>query len=265
MQCSVLPAKVDYSRHWRLTMIWPLVLLSLLFLWVYASEFDQRLATWLFQLQGGQWLLKEHWLTETLLHQAVRQLNQLVVLILLVYWLGHFIFGTRSKHQQALGLLLLSLACSYISIALLKKFIPMECPWDLQQFGGNQPFIGLFSTRPAALAPNQCFPAGHASIGYSWLASYYFLLLVRPSLAKAGLWCSIGLGLLLGFTQQLRGAHFISHDIATAAICWLIASFNFQRLHRQYPRRSTTNVEVAQQLQTPSLNLPVPNDVRKVP
>jgi membrane-associated PAP2 superfamily phosphatase len=28
------------------------------------------------------------------------------------------------------------------------------------------------------------------------------------------------LGLLFGFSQQLRGAHFLSHDLWTLAICW---------------------------------------------
>jgi hypothetical protein len=32
----------------------------------------------------------------------------------------------------------------------------------------------------------------------------------------------LGLGLLFGTTQQLRGAHFLSHDIWTFALCWSI-------------------------------------------
>jgi membrane-associated PAP2 superfamily phosphatase len=237
MQLANLSTFTKSNNHWRNTVTLPLILLSLFFLLVYSSGFDQLLASWFYLLQGGQWQLSEHWLTETLLHQAVRQLNQLVVLILLGYWFGFFIAGRRSGHHRALGVLLLSLALSFSTIALLKKLIPMECPWDLQQFGGPQPFIGLFSERPASMAPNQCFPAGHASIGYSWLAIYYFLLVVRPSMARLGLACSISLGLLLGFAQQLRGAHFISHDIATAAICWLITSFNFRCFYQQHQQR----------------------------
>ena len=29
--------------------------------------------------------------------------------------------------------------------------------------------------------------------------------------------------MLFGFSQQLRGAHFLSHDVWSAAICWLTA------------------------------------------
>lgn len=31
------------------------------------------------------------------------------------------------------------------------------------------------------------------------------------------------LGLTFGITQQLRGAHFLSHDLWSAALCWAIA------------------------------------------
>ncbi|MNV84902.1 hypothetical protein D3C71_1788110 [compost metagenome] len=31
------------------------------------------------------------------------------------------------------------------------------------------------------------------------------------------------MGLLFGFAQQLRGAHFLSHDVWTLAISWFVA------------------------------------------
>jgi membrane-associated PAP2 superfamily phosphatase len=211
----------------------PLLLLSLLFVLVTGSDFDQMLASWFYQLQGGQWLLQNYWLTETVLHQGVRQVNQWVMALLLCYWLTLVVTGRRASSHRALGVLLLSLILCFSSVALFKKYIPMDCPWDLQQFGGDKNFVGLFSFRPETMAPNQCFPAGHASIGYGWMALYYFCLLICPAKARLALFSSICLGLVLGFAQQLRGAHFISHDIATAAVCWLIVSFTFRWFYPQ--------------------------------
>jgi membrane-associated PAP2 superfamily phosphatase len=34
---------------------------------------------------------------------------------------------------------------------------------------------------------------------------------------------ALGLGGVFGLAQQLRGAHFLSHDVWTLMICWLIA------------------------------------------
>ncbi|MDZ7871378.1 MAG: phosphatase PAP2 family protein [Rheinheimera sp.] len=129
---------------------------------------------------------------------------------------------TRSR-QQAHGRLLLSLALSLAGVAIIKHSLPMDCPWDLQPFGGDQSFIGLFSSWPAHRAPNACFPAGHASIGYAWLGLYFFCLQLYPALAKPALLFAMLLGISLGLVQQLRGAHFISHDITSAAWCWSMA------------------------------------------
>lgn len=226
------------QHQWRQNLVWPLLTLSLLFGFAVGSGFDQWLASWFYQLQGGQWRLQSYWLTETVLHQGVRQVNQWVMALLLCLWLAQCVTGRRTSSYRALGMLLLSLILSFSCVALLKKYIPMECPWDLQQFGGDKTFIGLLSSRPETMAPSQCFPAGHASIGYGWMALYYFCLMVCPAKARLALFASIGLGLLLGFTQQLRGAHFISHDIATAAICWLLASLTFRGFYPQSTLRN---------------------------
>jgi membrane-associated PAP2 superfamily phosphatase len=34
------------------------------------------------------------------------------------------------------------------------------------------------------------------------------------------LYAALGIGLLFGIAQQVRGAHMLSHDLFTLAICW---------------------------------------------
>jgi membrane-associated PAP2 superfamily phosphatase len=221
----------------------PLALLSLLFFLCYGLKGDFVLAGFWYQLQGNTWALQHFWLTEDLLHRGVRACNQWVITLLLLHFA---IQGIGQKYRQRQNLLqpplalrvvsnwtmarqaahaqlIVSLILSLAGVALLKKLIPMDCPWDLQQFGGSQTFTGLFSSWPANRAPNACFPAGHASIGYAWLGLYFFCLQLYPTLARMALVCSITLGVSLGLVQQLRGAHFMSHDIATAAWCWTMA------------------------------------------
>jgi len=112
----------------------------------------------------------------------------------------------------------------------------MDCPWDLLRYGGTHPRVGLFGLRPAGLGRNHCFPAGHASGGYAWLALYFFFLAVRPGWRWAGLAAGACLGLVFGVSQQLRGAHFLSHDLWTIAICWTTAL----ALHVAFRRRGGT-------------------------
>lgn len=222
-------------------MLRPLLLLSLLFGLFYGLQADFAVAAFWYQLQDQSWFLQHYWLTEDVLHLGVRKANQLVIALLLLHFVVQSSLQKYPKQwpqasrftrltsrwtpalQQAHGRLLISLALSLAGVAVLKHSLPMDCPWDLQQFGGSQTFTGLFSSWPANRAPNACFPAGHASIGYAWLGLYFFCLQRYPTLARLALGCSIGLGISLGLVQQLRGAHFMSHDIATAAWCWTMA------------------------------------------
>ena len=98
---------------------------------------------------------------------------------------------------------------SALLVATIKHLVSMECPWDLVRYGGTRDFIG--------------FPAGHASAGYTWIASYFFFAAIRPQWRWAGLALGLGLGLTFGITQQFRGAHFLSHDLWTVMICWTVS------------------------------------------
>jgi len=75
-----------------------------------------------------------------------------------------------------------------------------------------------------------CFPAAHASAGYAWVCAYFAARSLGVSWAKWLLVGALALGFLFGFGQQLRGAHFISHDLWTLAICWFTALVGYRFL-----------------------------------
>jgi len=187
----------------------------------YGAGFDFMLASTIFELEGGQWRLTNHWLFSEVLHRGSRLLNNIVLASLLGFWLYQKIY---SKTDAALTRLVISLLLSFAVVALLKRLLPAECPWDLQQFGGDLPFIGVFSARPSSMHPTQCFPAGHASIGYAWVALYFYFLPFSKTKARGGLLVGLLLGFVLGVTQQLRGAHFFSHDLTTLWLCWVVSA-----------------------------------------
>lgn len=95
-------------------------------------------------------------------------------------------------------------------------------PMGSRGFGGTRAFYGLLDMRPDGLRASGCFPAGHASAGYAWLALYFFAREVQPKLRYWALGAGVCLGLVFGIAQQIRGAHFVSDDLWTAAVCWLV-------------------------------------------
>jgi membrane-associated PAP2 superfamily phosphatase len=54
-------------------------------------------------------------------------------------------------------------------------------------------------------------------------------------LAYWGLFGGFGLGFVLGFGRVMQGAHFLSHQLWTALICWLVMLALYELLLRRQP------------------------------
>ena len=194
----------------------------LLLAWAAARQLDLHWARWLFQWEGGTWALKRSVLLEGVLHRGGRLLSQVAWAGLLVATLWRWRSPTAAWTRPA-ARLLLAVFASIACVAALKALTHMDCPWDLAGLGGQRPFIDLFETRPATLGPAACFPAAHAAGGFAWVALYFFFLRVAPRWRHAGLGIGLLAGTVFGLAQQLRGAHFLSHDVASLAVCWGVA------------------------------------------
>lgn len=185
---------------------------------------DLWLADRIYAWEGGRWALKDAFLTEEVIHVGGRNSSAVAwVGLFACYVIARFRAGWSGARRPLAYLLLATLAGALL-VAWVKSWSNVDCPWDLQGYGGERPFVGLLALRPVGLSRGACFPAGHASGGYAWLALYFFLLAVRPSLRWWGLATGLALGLAFGISQQLRGAHFLSHDLWTAAICWGVSA-----------------------------------------
>lgn len=188
-----------------------------------AIDFDFRWANWLYALEGHRWALKSAFVTEQLIHKSGRELSTLAWLAVVVAWAVTWRWPEYRHARRPLAVLAVSVLLATSLVGWIKSWSNMDCPWDLLQYGGHRPFVALWEARPAALGPNRCFPAGHASAGYAWTALYFFCLAVRPSWRWTGLATGVVMGLVFGVSQQLRGAHFLSHDVWSALLCWSVA------------------------------------------
>jgi membrane-associated PAP2 superfamily phosphatase len=185
---------------------------------------DFRLADALYGLEGGEWALKDQVLLQDGLHRGGRTLSQWMGAGVILALLGSLPPTPLRSWRRPLLFLFLAVAGSTLAVSILKQLVSMECPWDLARYGGEWPFVGLLARRPEAMPDTACFPAGHASAGYAWLGLYFFLAATLPRWRWLGLATGLGLGFAFGITQQLRGAHFLSHDLWTLMLCWTIST-----------------------------------------
>jgi membrane-associated PAP2 superfamily phosphatase len=175
------------------------------------------------QLASGPsgFVLREHWLLAKVLHDGGRRLAWVLASGLCIgVW---FPFGPlrRLRTWQRLRLAIATLAPT-LAISLLKGLSPVSCPWDLEAFGGLARHVSHWNFQPDG-GRGHCFPAGHASAGFSFMSGFFSFRDIDPPLARRWLALALAAGLLFGAAQQLRGAHFMSHTLWTGWICWVVA------------------------------------------
>ena len=177
---------------------------------------------WFAHLAGGAhgFPLRDNWLLAHVLHDEAHTAFGVltVTLFLSVAWPGSLAGVSQGQRLQWAA----SALAAGLAVWSLKVLSATSCPWDLQDFGGLAPYLPHWAPR-ADGGPGHCFPAGHAAWGFGLLGGYFALRESHPRAALGVLAASLCAGLVLGLAQQWRGAHFMSHTLSAAWICWAVA------------------------------------------
>lgn len=213
------------DRFWPNHLVFPLLAFIMLAALLELTSIDRMVGDWLFQLEGGRWALKENFWTSVVLHDWAKALVKLIALGVFALALGSFFINPLKPYRRVLWFLAIAMPLSGMLVGLGKELSKVDCPWDLLMYGGEKPYIRLFEAFPGGFNPGKCFPGAHASVGYTFLALYFAFRELQPGWRFYGLATGLSLGLVFGITQQLRGAHFVSHDVWTVAIAWFNSLF----------------------------------------
>ncbi|HEX9706676.1 MAG TPA: phosphatase PAP2 family protein, partial [Steroidobacteraceae bacterium] len=190
---------------------------------VAARNFDLRIADAFFYDRAAQaWIGAHTWWAVDVIHTGGGWLIRLIGFAATAIAVA----GTRLRRlapfRRGAAYVALALALCPAVVAGLKQVTNVDCPRDLLQFGGDRPYAQPFGDRPDGLPRASCYPGSHSSTGFALMAFYFVLLDRRPRLARSALAGAILTGAAFSFGQQARGAHFLSHDLASAAIAWFV-------------------------------------------
>lgn len=199
----------------------PLALLALMLL-VEPSRLDFALAD-LFYIQGQGFIGRHNDFLEDALHDRAKQLTIVIGVLAIAGFLLSLLPTRLRPLRRQLGYLVLAMGLSTGFVTPLKKLTQMHCPWSLEQYGGVEHFSGLLEPRAQAVEKaGKCWPGGHAAAGFALLALFFVWRDRYPRLANAALVFAIALGCLFSLVRMAQGAHFFSHNLWTALLCWLI-------------------------------------------
>lgn len=164
--------------------------------------------------------LREVWFTRALIHEGGRLVSYAAMgfIVLLNLWPRLLPGLTVRERRWWLGTTVVCL----VVISLVKRASLTSCPWDLAEFGGAAQYVSHWSFGVHDGGGGHCFPSGHASAAFAYLAGGFALSRAYPRPALAWGLAVVVLGVVYGVGQMVRGAHYPSHTMWTGWICWAL-------------------------------------------
>lgn len=189
------------------------------------TNLDLWLQDHCFDFETRRWLVDEKApLGRLVFYNGPKALVWVIALTTLTFAAGPARWRERLQlDRRGLWLGVLVIATVPALAGLGKKYTNTFCPSEIRRYGGDTAYVKLCEPFPADDRPARrggCFPAGHASGGFALLG----LLLVRATRRwrNTVIALSLGLGWWMGGYQMLKGAHYLSHTLATMLVAWLV-------------------------------------------
>lgn len=206
-------------RFWLSHGLPPLLLAALLFLVFEYTGLDHASVVPYYGAEGFHWS-HQHWFVK--LFHSYSKIP--VALLCLVSAVAAIVCGLRRnwrRYAWPLAYLALGLTLSTSIIRSFKRASGVLCPFQLSEFGGTGTYHRLLEAWQLHDPAGQCWPGGHASTGFCLFALYFALhWLGRRRAAGYAFAGALVYGHLLGYTQVMRGQHFLSHQFWTSVVCW---------------------------------------------
>jgi membrane-associated PAP2 superfamily phosphatase len=111
-----------------------------------------------------------------------------------------------------------------LAVPAIKRLSLTSCPWDLAEFGGVAHYVSHWAPGLGDGGAGHCFPSGHAVAAFAFLGLYFQWRDLNPQRARAWLAGVLAAGLVFGGAQLVRGAHYPSHTLWTAWLCWAMCA-----------------------------------------
>lgn len=212
--------RIVWRRHLIGTM---LLLLGALALFE-VTDLDLRLQDRLFLSAPHQWLINaKEPIGRLFFYTGIKVLLVVAGVGLLLAYLLSFRMASLRAYRRRMLLMVAAMSLVPLVIAGLKNATNVYFPSQLERYGGDKPYVKVFSRFPPGYQQTRRgygYPAGHASGGFSIMALYFVFRTRRGSML--GLGTGLAVGWAMGGYQMAKGAHFLSHTVVTMLAAWLI-------------------------------------------
>ena len=236
------PASPPLGAHfWRRHLIWIPAGLAVAALLAHDSALDHWLSQAFFDSQLGHFPAHDWVWLELIGHRIAKNALSLVwlawlLLAISVSWRPDWFPYWQARRHWLLAAVT-GMAAGPLLVSLLKELNAYHCPWDLYEFGGGAAYSSDWFV-PASQV-GHCFPGGHAASGFCLIALYFLACALHETRwARRLLFISLLVGSSFSLIRLIQGAHFLSHNLWAAALCWWLAALSFALTERLVRRRA---------------------------
>lgn len=210
------------SRTLNIEFVTLILILSLCIIYSHGSGPDTALAGTFFN-PNEKWMFRNSFVLEKIFHKGGVIFTIVILMTLLVHLFYLFKFGHNKKQRDYVAFILLSSLLTIVTVFFMKRWSTLPCPWNSVAFGGDVNPPELFRAFSSDLPKGKCFPAGHSSGGFCFLSMYFGYTAIYGKRKFITLIPGLLIGVTFGVTQQMRGAHYLSHDISTILVTIIIS------------------------------------------
>jgi len=189
-----------------------------------ASDVDTLLQDKFFDTQTHKWILD--WGAQPYKLIFYDGAKRVLIVIAVLVLLSSLIFRkTELVRSYKKGLIIFILSAIFIPsiVGELKSTTNMPCPRDEIRYGGIYPKTAVwehFENKELSEKTVKCWPGGHASGGFALLSLFFLFKTKRARVA--GFVVAQLVGWSMGTYKMLIGDHFLSHNLITMILAWLI-------------------------------------------
>ncbi len=184
---------------------------------------DSVVQSWLYSSDMQTWIInKNDPVLELVFYSGIKIVFIASILFLLFSLIFLRRFNWVKDNIKGLVIVVLSSFIVPLSVGALKSSTNMPCPNQLIEYGGTYQQTGLFEqlTEQQQRPATKCYPAGHASGGFSLLALFFLVAASRSKKIVLALVMIVGWS-TAGYKMAI-GDHFLGHGVVTMVLAWLI-------------------------------------------
>ncbi len=200
------------------------------------TDIDFTLARLMYDQSSRSFPWRHTWFAESFNHSFLRALSQVLAACLMLPMAWDAVRPLKALPQwwrERLRVVALSALLVPLTISCLKYLSASHCPWDLIDFGGTERYVRLLQAVTPGAPAGHCMPAGHASSALWLMSAMVFWLPHRPRTGAMVGASLLMVGFAVGWVQQMRGAHFLTHTLWSIWIASAIVGLLYARMLRQ--------------------------------